>query len=358
MHSERKTDNIGNSQIDANWNDSVRRHCVLVVDALIKGRVVPFLGAGVNLCDRPPSLTWKFHEKVKGDNKEEQYLPSARELAHHLAIEFHYPTAKKCSAKDCTCSVPEIDLSKVSQYGVTVLDTGPLYNELRSVFGGQFVPTSVHRFLANPPRTVSDRPEDRNSLIVSTNYDDLMEQALGEGRFDLVFYDPDGEPRPRFWHKAPGREPKRIGSPNDYPYISFQDRPVILKIHGTIDRANQDRAGFVITEDHYIEYLAQEPLEKLLPPSLIRKMRERHLLFLGYSLRDWNLRVFLRRLKRNSKQKCRAWAVLLDTDEAETKFWQKNDVDIINLDLRSYIDQLLHEIESRATSGAAAGSGK
>lgn len=35
------------------------KHCPLVVDALLKGRVVPFLGAGVNLCDRPADLVWE-----------------------------------------------------------------------------------------------------------------------------------------------------------------------------------------------------------------------------------------------------------------------------------------------------------
>jgi len=70
-------------------------------------------------------------------------------------------------------------------------------------------------------------------------------------------------------------------------------------VHGTIDRANADRESFVITEDQYIEYLSEEPMEKLLPPRLLQKMREKHhLLFLGYSLHDWNFRVFLRRLKR------------------------------------------------------------
>jgi hypothetical protein len=185
-----------------------------------------------------------------------------------------------------------------------------------------------------------------------------MEQALGEGNFDLVAYDPDDEPPARFWHTAPGKKPSRIDSANDYPYVFFRDRPVVLKIHGTIDRFNQDRAGFVITEDHYIGYLAEEPLEKLLPPSLLKKMRNHHVLFLGYSLRDWNLRVFLRRLKRKPKQRYNSWAVLLHTDEAETKFWWNNGVDIINLELKAFIEELQNELTLRTEPGTTGGSVK
>ena len=45
----------------------LQTHGRIVVDALLKGRVVPFLGAGVNLCGRPSDAVWKAAE--------EKYLP-------------------------------------------------------------------------------------------------------------------------------------------------------------------------------------------------------------------------------------------------------------------------------------------
>jgi hypothetical protein len=123
---------------------------------------------------------------------------------------------------------------------------------------------------------------------------------------------------------------------------------VVLKIHGTVNRSDQEREGFVITEDQYIEYLAEEPLDNMLPPSILGKMRDmHHLLFLGYSLRDWNFRVFFRRLKRNRK-KFKAWAVLLPAEgaerQAEIQFWMKNGVDIIEQPLGDYIRDLAAEL--------------
>ena len=45
--------------------------------ALVDGRAVPFLGAGVNLCDRPRDVAWQKVQRA--------YLPSGSELAAYLA---------------------------------------------------------------------------------------------------------------------------------------------------------------------------------------------------------------------------------------------------------------------------------
>jgi hypothetical protein len=314
----------------------LQTHGRFVVDALLKGRVVPFLGAGVNLCDRPFGAVWKAAE--------EKYLPKGWELAEYLAQRFHYPV-NVAGCPDPSC---HLDLARVSQYGATLLDEGPLYDELRLVFGPKFPPTTVHMFLAGLRAPQAARPEDRHMLFVTTNYDDLIEQALGKGNFDLVFYDADARPRPMFWHAGPGVAAQPIREPGIYAYEFFKDRPVVLKVHGTIDRDDADRESFVITEDQYIEYLSEEPMEKLLPPRLLQKMREmHHLLFLGYSLRDWNFRVFLRRLKREPRERYRSWAVLLGADDVEKRFWGQNGVDIVNVDLGTYVNQLRQELSSR-----------
>ena len=80
--------------------------------------------------------------------------------------------------------------------------------------------------------------------------------------------------------------------------LSLDDRSVILKIHGAVDRSSPDGEddSFVITEDHYIDYLTRTDLANLVPITLAAKLRRSHFLFLGYSLRDWNLRVILHRI--------------------------------------------------------------
>jgi hypothetical protein len=78
--------------------------------------------------------------------------------------------------------------------------------------------------------------------------------------------------------------------------LQFGERPVIAKIHGTIGRGMQDRDSFVITENHYIDYLSHTDIAQLIPVNIALRLRKSHFLFLGYSLNDWNLRVILHRL--------------------------------------------------------------
>ena len=71
---------------------------------------------------------------------------------------------------------------------------------------------------------------------------------------------------------------------------------MLLKIHGHVDRgATRERESFVVSEDDHIDYLARRPAGAV-PVQLAARLRRSHLLFLGYGLHDWSLRVFLHRV--------------------------------------------------------------
>jgi hypothetical protein len=314
-------------------------HLERVRKLIQKGRIVPFLGAGANLCDQS--------EAVGSTLPDSNYPPSCSQLARTLARRFCYPD-QDCHHNGCPMQGKvDPDLMRVAQYAELHEGVAPLYEELRGAFQRKFQLTSVHKFLAGlPGPSQPDETSARQPLVVTTNYDDLMEQAFNEaGReFDLVFYKPycdsdEGVPWGRFWHRAPGGQPEPIWNGSDYPYAFLTKRPVILKIHGTVyDPVKHD--GFVITEDDYIEYLSEEPLSGRLPAILLQKLRKNYLLFLGYSLRDWNLRVFLWRLRRNPKDSYMSWAVQLSADETDRRFWAKHDVEIVSANLAEYVHSL------------------
>jgi len=158
--------------------------------------VVPFLGAGVNLCI--VEAVWPASTvagQTSGDagshnsgaepasQEKPIRLPSGGELAHYLAKKFAYSAqAQVCTIADCIT----LDLACVSQYGATMEDEGPLYDHLKKAFEGNFKPTVVHEFLAHLPPAKPQAPEDAYPLSVTTNYADLMEQAMGPGNCDLV----------------------------------------------------------------------------------------------------------------------------------------------------------------------------
>jgi hypothetical protein len=86
---------------------------------------------------------------------------------------------------------------------------------------------------------------------------------LGEANepFDLVIYLAEGVNRGKFLHVGPDGRSKIIDVPNRYRNLSLDQRSIILKIHGAVDRssAEGDNDSFVITEDHYIESMTAPP---------------------------------------------------------------------------------------------------
>jgi hypothetical protein len=304
-------------------------HYDMVLKAIANGRVIPFLGAGVNLCGRPGEIDWQPGQS--------DYLPSGGELASYLAEDFGYPPDETR------------DLARVSQYVAVMTGTGPLYEELHELFDADCPPTTLHKFLATLPAALRDKgyprtadPLRRQLVMVTTNYDDLLERAfLDQGAlFHLVSYIAEGEGRGKFLHWPPGGEARLIEAPNQYDGLLGDQQPVILKIHGAVDRANAERDSFVITEDHYIDYLTHTDIASLIPVPLPARLKKSHLLFLGYGLRDWNLRVILHRVWGEQRLTWKSWAVQRDPGELDREFWRKRDVDILNVDLEDYVAAL------------------
>ncbi len=56
---------------------------VIIANRLEAGKVVPFLGAGASLVERPPGETWTTDNSV--------FLPSGLDVAHFLADTVRYP---------------------------------------------------------------------------------------------------------------------------------------------------------------------------------------------------------------------------------------------------------------------------
>lgn len=306
-------------------------HYDTILRATADGRVVPLLGAGVNLCGRPKDAAWQHG----------RYLPSGAELAAYLAALFDYPEGEL------------LDLLRVSQYVEVTLGSGPLYDKLHELFDADYPPSRLHELLASLPRRLGLADRRRFQLIMTTNYDDALERAFraaGEA-FDLVWYVAETEDRGKFLHLPPDGEPRLIARPNEYDELSLEERTVILKIHGAIDRLRPDRDSFVITEDHYIDYLTRTDVSTLMPVTLGAKLRHSHFLFLGYSMRDWNLRVMLHRIWAEQSRSYKSWAIQLDPNPIDEEFWHRRGVDVLDTSLEEYVDGLTAHLGRVQTSG-------
>jgi hypothetical protein len=313
-------------------------HFRAVLGAIVDGRLTPFLGAGVNLVGRPDQ------ERFRPGSG---WLPSGPELARYLADTAGFEQQGA------------LDLARVSQW-IEVMDgSGPLYDKLHAIFDRNFPITRLHDLLAELPAMLRERgllPRPGFApypLIVTTNYDDVLERAFDERGepYDLVWYAARGEQRGRFVHRSPDGETHWITVPNGYRGVPLSERSAILKIHGAVARSGPvvdeyvaPDAGavddsYVITEDDYITFLAQADISGLLPVTLAGKLRRSNFLFLGYGLRDWNLRVILHRIwsEHMKTGTYSSWAIQLDPEELDQKFWQKRNVEVIDMRLEQYL---------------------
>jgi hypothetical protein len=311
--------------------DQAEDHYRRVVRGLMKGRVVPLLGAGVNRCGRPDGVKWHKPE----------YLPDGHELAVHLAEVSDFPE-------------PATDLVRVSQYIAVMDGEGPLYTELRELLDANYPPTAVHDLLAELPELrAACQQAEPPGLIITTNYDDLLERALRSHGvpFDLVCYQAAGKRTGSFLHYPHGEQPVLIEVPNQYTDVDPEKCLVVLKIHGAIDRDDETRDSYVITEDDYIDYLAKVEPSEFLPASVLAYLKRCHLLFLGYSLRDWNLRVILNKIWDAQRVGYKHWAVQLHPADVDQAFWATRSVQILDMRLEGYIADLRERLPDCA--GAA-----
>jgi hypothetical protein len=298
-----------------------------IADLLKQGEVIPLLGAGVNFGGRPPG--------AKYEEKDPAFLPSGAELSEVLARRTEFPSADVHDSSD---------LAKVASYFVETTGRRNLRSRLRQVFNRDYQPCAIHSYLAEISSPL---------LIVTTNYDDLMECALRKaGRsFDLVVHPTDRkdvEASVIWWRH--GADQSEVVQPNQL-FIDLKTTTVVYKMHGTVDRARDEGDSYVITEDDYVDFLARMTGQNAVPAIFMRYFRMRHFLFMGYGLGDWNLRVVLKNLKSlpgagpddHDDEDLISWAIQYKPSELEQELWRSRQVKIYNVDINQFAKRLREE---------------
>jgi SIR2-like domain len=305
--------------------DLLHRHCQVVWRRLAEGKVIPFLGAGASLVDRPTDVDWH----------KDGYLPSGSELADYFAQSYRFPEEGP------------LDLVRVSQWIELAAGDAALFEELHSIFAGGYEPNRLHRLLADLPSILREQGgRAAGQLLITTNYDDSLERAFATRAepVDVVLYSAQPNEPGSFVHVRPDGERVEIAKHTDYHDFALEERSVILKIHGAVDRADETADSFVITEDHYIDYLVRENIAKL-PAYLMARMRTSHFLFLGYGMRDWNLRVILRHIWSEQTRHFASWAIQLHPGEIDKRFWDRHGVEIVDARLEDWVDTMRETLD-------------
>jgi hypothetical protein len=315
------------------------------------GKCIPFLGAGASSFPRDMNAK----------------PPSARALALELAEESRYPpfrivratTTPSDTAAEERRMRAKLDCENLMLVSSWVEhgygDRRRLSEKLRAHLADKqnpLSPNALHKLLA---RIARDQP----MAIITTNYDDLAEQALTKQKvpFDLFVVAID---RPAAeWRVQGAALFRRAGQDELKPVTCEQElldyeldgeevrlkRTVLAKIHGHIGRDHATDDTFVITEEDYVSFLGRMgSANSVIPADLVNLMQSRTLLFLGYGLRDWNFRVLLDRLNGLRLRPMKSYAIAHDIDAAESRLWEKRFVEIFNADLNEFVPRLDAEL--------------
>lgn len=343
-------------------------HLTRIVEALIAGRLVPFLGADINLCDRP-----KTAEGIDVEWTEDApFAPSNQELALYLdAIsaglgptyrqEVRCPFAEAEELEQLPQECPlrhggaalKLPVHNVSQYVATGEDGDTaLFEALRKLFAkDDYTPNSIHRFFASLPDLLRRKTKTPTyPLLVTACFDGALEQAFKEAGepVDLVgFVGDDDESSPgHFQHLSPDGVCYDIDEPNTYARLDLAKRPVILKLY-----RGYNSKSFLITEDHYIDYLSHMGMTQLVPSSLLQILADSMLLFLGYNLSVWNQRVILRRLwQKKLDLSDKSWLAIQGAPDAlDSRMWKRYSVKVLqrpDFRLEDYIAAIQERLQA------------
>lgn len=125
-------------------------------------------------------------------------------------------------------------------------------------------------------------------IVITTNYDDLFETALSQVK------DRDGRLAPKH-PLIKVYDPTRQGPPESVPLDPSINQPILLKLHGDFSK----RESIVITEEDYIVFIQRmsdlhfHPIHE----NIRARMKTWPVVFIGYSLKDYNLRLLFRTLR-------------------------------------------------------------
>jgi len=122
-------------------------------------------------------------------------------------------------------------------------------------------------------------------------------------------------------------------------------------MHGNVQRQTDKWDSFVITEEDYVDFVSRMTTNAAVPSLFYEYFRTRSFLFLGYSLKDWNLRVVLKNLDRylgrrrpaneeDDDEPLPSWSIQKQPSELERKLWEKRNVNIFDMALDDFVTKM------------------
>jgi len=323
--------------------------------------------------------------------KNEDYPPSAAELAELFSQRSHYSTFLRISeglrdlfpgelfttneeeqrqmlqllTKATSIANPPEALTSIASYFERLEGRKDLWELLKQVIASKKMPTRTHKLLAEAARYHLHQNGAGDYLIITTNYDCLMETALDDPALRVPYVvlttrkrDPKvlircSETvenrevlRNKYWNKK---------VPMEFVLSKPQSLVIIYKIHGCLhpDFTYEDE-GLVISDNDYVDYVSQMSKIGIIPATVSELMRDKRLWFLGYSLSDWNVRSIYETVKHKSDpddKNIKDYSVMYSVGDFESLFFEKNNITIFQASLNEFVDGIVSSLPTGVQIG-------
>lgn len=228
------------------------------------------------------------------------FLGSAIHAEAPIWSRYHYPSEKRpligsdlSASLASECKYPEEEdpenLQRVSWYYEWYGSRARLVSAVKNAVHRGREPSPVLRGLARLGFP----------LVVTTNYDQLYEQALiqiaQDGTSSGVGQQPEAS-TPKMPFDKCVYSPHSAVSTRDCLIEPSSGRPYLLKIHGDVDHSE----SIVITDEDYIQFVLRMSDKAKFKPvgrKMLMHLATRPTLFIGYRLKDYNLRLLFKSLR-------------------------------------------------------------
>jgi hypothetical protein len=254
---------------EALFRREYERDVRFIAERIKVGRCILFLGSAIHAA-APPDSPY--------DYPKDKCPPIGAQLSERLAIACNYPDKDR------------ENLQRVAwYYEHTMQFRSRLVDEVKAAVYTGREPSPVLRGLARL----------RFPLVITTNYDQLYEDALNQIARESARAEGASEEDAS---KVQAAFDKSIYSPRDTvktkdcAEVPTTDLPYILKIHGDV----KDRDSIVITDEDYIQFVLRMGDEHPYRPigkNLLTHLFDWPTLFIGYRLSDYNLRLLFKTLR-------------------------------------------------------------
>ena len=248
------------------------------------------------------------------------------------------------------CEALKEDHYAVAQYIADRHGRENLYREIRKLFARTpLEPQETHELFAawRGFKTLDGKPVPFPT-IVTTNYDDVLERRLASAGlpYHLLSYQADGPHSGLFYHRTPDDDLRIIERPRNIRKLA--DAFVIVKMNGGFDRQRRIPESYATARLDYWYLAAGIP--DIFPVAVQQTLSANPLLLIGTSLQAPDIESLVR-FAHKEHPGPRSWAITLrDTGK---EYWQQCGVEIMNLRLQPYVNELRARLEGSVPAGVA-----